>query len=685
MADTGKTETQLAQEAADARRRMAELEAQACGLQSRIRRLESLNASMKRLSGVFDLAALGKAVEEVVRQYTAFDRLGLAVLLDDGSMRYLITDEGTPPSRTVCAPGSAMDRAIASRRPVIRQDLLAEDRFFVNDATRASGIRSDTILPLVSRNQVVGALSLASYQTGAYGEDDLELLQPLADQIAVLVDNARLYQERNEAYRELRLIYDQISELVVLVQTRPGDHFRFAFANRAYLEAMGLPEKEAAGLRIEEILPKAIAESMIERCREAIRKGAPARYEEYLDLTTGRLAVETTLTPVLNEQDVCTHLLWVGRNITERKQAEREAVRLERLHAFEEMAQGVSHNFNNMMVGVLGYAQVIEMQSQDAQAVEHARKITQSAMRAKQLVHRLNLSVGRGGGQAPHRVGGLEVAVREAVAATRPRWKDEMESRGVVVKVRTRPDRVPAVRATQVELHEILIHLIFNALDAMPDGGEIDIGIRDAGAFVALTVKDSGIGMDAETQRRIFEPFFTTKQDVGSGLGLSMVDRTMTGWGGRIEVDSAPGRGTTFTLLLPVWQGEEKEAAAGDAGLRGRLLVVDDEDTVLEVLSLALRAYNVDTAADGEDAVRRFRPGQYDAVLIDLGIPGIPGDEVARRIKGIDSRVVTVLITGWDLVDEDPKLLPFDFYISKPFRMADIQNLVKEAIASRKG
>ena len=685
MGNTEKTEAQLALGVADARRRIAELETQAQGHQSRIRQLESLNASMKRLSGVFDLAALGKAVEEVARQYAAFDRLGLAVLLADGSMRYLITDEGTPPPRTVRSPGSAMDRAMISRQPVIRQDTLADDRFYVNDRTRASGIRSDAILPLVSGGQTVGALSLASYQTGTYGEDDLELLQPLADQIAVLVDNARLYQERNEAYRELKLIYDQISELVFLVQVRPGDHFRLAFANRAYLETMGLSEKGVAGLRVEEILPKAIADATVQRCREAMRKGGPARYEEHLDLPTGRLTVETTLTPVLNEQDICTHLLWVGRNITERKQAEREAIRLERLHAFEEMAQGVSHNFNNMMVGVLGYAQIIEMQSQDPQAAEHARKITQSAMRAKELVHRLNLSVGRGGLQAPHRVDCLEAAVNEAVAATRPRWKDETESRGIAVEVITRLDRVPAVRATQVELHEILIHLIFNAVDAMPDGGEIDIGIQDAGAFVALTVKDSGIGMDAETQRRIFEPFFTTKQDVGSGLGLSMAYRTVTGWGGRIEVDSASGRGTTFTLLLSVWQGEEKGDAAGDAGALGRLLVVDDEDAVLEVLRLALQAYDVETAAGGEDAVGRFHPGQYDAALIDLGIPGIPGDEVARRIKAIDPRVVTVLITGWDLLDDDPKLLPFDFYISKPFRVADIQSLVKEALASRRG
>ncbi|MCZ6633356.1 MAG: ATP-binding protein [bacterium] len=245
-----------------------------------------------------------------------------------------------------------------------------------------------------------------------------------------------------------------------------------------------------------------------------------------------------------------------------RGKTDQEIIRLERLHALEEMAQRVAHNFNNILVGMLGYAQIIEMQSEDPNAVRHAKKIVESSLRAKDLVKRLNLSVRQVGEMPSYRVTSLNTIVQEAVRATRPQWQGEAGKKGILIEIVQDLDAVPPIRSSPVELHHVLVHLISNAADAMRKGGEILITTRLWGNLVTVAVKDQGVGMDAEVQKRIFEPFFTTKQDVGSGLGLSMAYRTVMGWNGRIEVESEPGQGSTFTVFLPVWQEEAQIEAS---------------------------------------------------------------------------------------------------------------------------
>ncbi|MDP6779207.1 MAG: ATP-binding protein [Candidatus Latescibacteria bacterium] len=367
--------------------------------------------------------------------------------------------------------------------------------------------------------------------------------------------------------------------------------------------------------------------------------------------------------------------------------SELEIVRLERLEALGDMARGVAHNFNNILVGVLGYAQLIETQSQDPQTVENASEIAASALRAKELVRRLNLSVGRAADTPAQLVDDLNGIVLDAVEATRPKWVNEARSRGVSVAVRTHLGEVPPVTGHVVGLHQILVHLITNAVDAMPEGGAITISTHVSGDRVALEVSDTGVGMDAQRRQRIFEPFYTTKHDVGSGLGLSMVYRTVLAWDGRIEVDSAPGQGSTFKIQLPTWVGEasvEVEQPAPPTAEGGRVLVIDDEKTIHLVLKQALRRHAVSVFTSGDDALRALEKDEYDVALIDLGLPGISGDEVALRIKERDARVVTVLCTGWDLPAGDPRLSAFELQVNKPFRIAEIQKTVDRALAMRR-
>ena len=369
--------------------------------------------------------------------------------------------------------------------------------------------------------------------------------------------------------------------------------------------------------------------------------------------------------------------------IEERRQTERELVRLERLRALGEMSAGVSHNLNNLLVGIIGPSEMLLSDLQDPDSQELVRMIHIASRRAADLVQRLHKAVQVESEVALEPVSVDEV-VAEAVHTTRPRWKDEAQARGVQVEVVVEPGDPPPIRATQDELHHVLVNLIFNAVDALPKGGTVTLRTWQEGDEVRLSVRDTGIGMDEETSRRIFEPFFTTKKDVGTGLGLSTVYGSVNRWGGRIEVASRPGEGTAFELSFPLWAGDYiAEGEGGPVTVRGRrLLFIDDEVMVIKLLERLFGAENeVRSFYSGESALADFAPGYFDAVLVDLGLQSMSGDEVARRLREVDASLAIVLITGWKLEEDDPRLAAFDFYLHKPFgHLQRVQTTVQRAV-----
>ena len=302
------------------------------------------------------------------------------------------------------------------------------------------------------------------------------------------------------------------------------------------------------------------------------------------------------------------------REIVERKRAEEAVVRLERLGALGEMSAGVSHNLNNILTGVLGPAEMVEMLTEDPIVLREVGLIRTSALRARDLVARLHQAVrGESDQLGPVK---LNKAIEEAVSAGRPRWKDEPESRGRNVQVHTSLTPVADVSGTVVGLHDIVLNLLFNAVDALPEGGDIWIETRPTEHGVLVSVRDNGVGMTDEVRRRVFDPFFTTKANVGTGLGLSTVYGQVTRWGGEISVDSVPGEGTTFTIVFRGWEGVPVRQA-GEAEKRtrkrGRILIVEDEEMVREVVfRMLVLHHEVETVSSGEAALAVFESGKFD-------------------------------------------------------------------------
>lgn len=243
------------------------------------------------------------------------------------------------------------------------------------------------------------------------------------------------------------------------------------------------------------------------------------------------------------------------RSALDTMQAAQEGlVQAEKSRALGAMAAGVAHEFNNILAIVLGKVQLLLARTQDESVREPLAQVEEAAWRAADTVRRLQ-------GFAATRTTEPAIAVdvntlvHDAVTLTRGLWKDEAEARGVAIEVVTDLEDVPPVRGSAVELREAVTNLLLNAIDAMPRGGRLRLATRTERDGVRLTVSDSGEGMSDEVRRRIFDPFFSTRSPRRSGLGLSVVHGIVYRHGGRIEVDSAPGRGTTVTLWLPAAPG----------------------------------------------------------------------------------------------------------------------------------
>jgi len=351
----------------------------------------------------------------------------------------------------------------------------------------------------------------------------------------------------------LQTIYAHSDIGIFVLDVLGEGEYRYVGINPVHERLTGIRSEEVVGKTPRELechLGKETIDSIIGHYDACVEKREMVETESYVEIEGKGDWWFSRLTPLLDEDGNVYRLVGSRIIITERKRVERELVRLERLRAVGELSAGVSHNLNNILTNVLGPAQLLKRKTNDPELLREVDDIVISGLRARDLVRELHLSVRSTGEESLHPIA-VDSVAHQAMQTSSPRWKDEPEGRGMTIEMVTHWGGVAPIQGTEVGLHDILTNLIFNAVDAMPEGGKIDIRTQMVEEKVQIIFSDTGAGMDEETRRRVFEPFFTTKMDVGTGLGLSTVHNTVIGWGGTIEVDSAPGEGATFTLCFP--------------------------------------------------------------------------------------------------------------------------------------
>jgi signal transduction histidine kinase/ActR/RegA family two-component response regulator len=357
-----------------------------------------------------------------------------------------------------------------------------------------------------------------------------------------------------------------------------------------------------------------------------------------------------------------------------------QLVQSAKLNALGEMAGGVAHDFNNILAAILGRTQLLLRSMENTEIRRQLVVIEQAALDGASTVRRVQ-EFTRLRQDEHFQTVDIAQVLRDVVEFTRPAWMSGAKKRGLHVEVRQFLDSKHPVAGNASELREVFTNLVLNALDAMPFGGLILITSQDGAEGVVVRVRDTGVGMDAETQARIFDPFFTTKPVKGTGLGLSVAYGIVTRHHGTISVDSQAGLGTEFVLTFPASRPAHPGLAETHSGSpsefpRMRILVVDDEEPVLEVLAdmFRNRGQEVRTAIGGEAGIAELQHFRPEVVFSDLGMPDVNGWDVARRVKSQAPETPVVLVTGWgsQLEEGSAQARGVDLIMAKPFSMDDV-------------
>jgi PAS domain S-box-containing protein len=415
--------------------------------------------------------------------------------------------------------------------------------------------------------------------------------------------------------------------------------------------------------------------------------------QQYEMLTSSgqELVYELTGTPVKDNDGNVISIVVIGRDVTEKNILEKQLRHTQKMEAIGTLAGGIAHDFNNVLTPIMGYSEIIRLKlmqekDPDESILEYLSGILRAAKRAKSLVEQI-LTFSRSSEQ------------KESLQYVHPIVKEVMKLMRVTLPstiaiIEHIDEQCGIISVDPVQIHQILINLCTNSAHAMAGGhGTLTVTLasgstdQDGQEWLRLSVADTGCGIPPEMQERIFEPYFTTKEKSrGTGMGLAMVHGIISRQGGRIEVHSEMGKGTTFEIYLPVTRKPTRidQVVNMSDFLRGqgRILLVDDEAQVVQVTGELLTSlgYEVTGRTSSHAALSLFKdnPEGFDLVLTDLTMPELTGVELSREMKMIRRDLPVVLFTGYSdqLSKEDAFKAGIDQYCMKPVSLRELSNVI---------
>jgi PAS domain S-box-containing protein len=434
---------------------------------------------------------------------------------------------------------------------------------------------------------------------------------------------------------------------------------------------------------------------------ETILSGKVWSGEFHNKMKNGELYWEhATISPIINEKGEITHFLAVKEDVTDKKILLNQLLQSQKVESIGTLASGIAHDFNNVLGIILAYLGVLEYQQKDTQMFSESLNVIKKAVE-----------------RGAHLVSQILTFARKTDTTIRPMSLKDLINEISIMIQQTFPkiievkvlleNNLPYLSADKTKIHQVILNLCVNARDAMPKGGILTISANKISDnqlpkkyskgkhqhYIALSVADNGIGMDQRTMQQIFDPFFTTKSvDKGTGLGLSVVYGIAELHNGYIDVQSEVGKGSTFTLYLPLIENVEKiilkdEKTKGE--LRGgteTILVVEDEESLISMIKIVLETngYTVLEARNGEEGVHIYENNmeKIHMVLTDMGLPKLTGFEEFKKIKKLDPDVKVVFASGYF----DPNLKSELFkdgvkaFIQKPYDANEILRTIREVL-----
>jgi PAS domain S-box-containing protein len=640
---------------------------------------------VRPLTAALPLAAKLRQVLESTRDLLPARHVGAWLLEPDGSLTCVAAFDR--------ARGRALHEAeLAAAMPPVPAARLAMQRGYADEHESVSRVEGDVlVVPLWASGAWLGCLCLEPPQEGRDWPPTVSRLAAgVGALVALAVSLERASSEVAALRHNLELLQNVVQDQTDLI-LRTDRKGRILFANRAALEFAGLSEAEALGRQVYEFAPEG-EHAFVTEQNAAISADHPlVRYEHRTVRRDGSIAIMAWLVRGLLEDGKVHEYQAIGRDVTREREQDERMREAQRLESLAVLAGGIAHDFNNLLTPILGYADALrrDLGGEPRQAAR-VEEIARAAERAQQLVRQILIF----GQKDTGAVGLIEVApaLRETLAFLRSSLPSRIQLEVLV------DDDCGAVKAQASDVYQLLSNLCTNAYQAMPAGGKLTVSAsrvtlrRSEGEvdYCQIIVRDTGHGMDPDVQKRIFEPFFTTKRPgEGTGLGLSMVHGVVTSLGGTIAVQSRPGEGTSFVVLLPSVDPNPIVSRSPGEGARpghGRVLVVDDEPPVALVLRDLLEelGHKVDVRTTPNDALAAFLrdPDGYGLVITDLTMPRMGGIELAWRVHQARPDLPVLLMTGFGelLTRDDLKAASIVDLIKKPFSIEEVEAIVSRVL-----
>ena len=565
----------------------------------------------------------------------------------------------------------------------------------------------DVIRELKKKERLSGVEQVWPKKDGGlfHVEVNFSMIKDIKSNAAGSLACIRDINDRKKAEEELRRSEERYHSLV-----ENANDAILSTDNRGRIISFNKKAERMFGYTRDEILGKSVVVLSPERARARQEK----MFEEFSKTNTLYIVGKTMEGEGLRKDghefpmEGSTFIIEVGgesiltvmiRDISDRKGMEERLLQSEKLKSLGELAGGVAHNFNNILAIILGRTQLLRRNTETPPEKKERRKLVQELRKSLDIIERASFD----GADTVRRIQefsrkkdedynnknftdvDLNEVINSTLEFTKVKWQDEAVSKGIKISVTKELDSLAPVSGNPSELREVFINLINNAIDALPEGGTIKVKTFMDNGNVVGVIEDTGIGIPKDVQDKIFDPFFTTKGVQSTGLGMSVSYGIIHRHHGKIVLESAQDKGTSFTITIPRQEGvvleEKKEESRADERKKARILVIEDEEDVRELLKDILTdgGHSVEFTPDGKKGIELFRGGKFDMVFTDLGMPGMSGWQVSEQIKKINKKTPVVLITGWEVQQKGRELKKsgVDIVVKKPFRVNEILELVQ--------
>lgn len=514
--------------------------------------------------------------------------------------------------------------------------------------------------------------------------------------IQVWVRDIENRKQAERALRDSEEKYRTILETIEDVYYEVDVHGNFRFLNDSAVKTFGYNKEELIGRNYRDFMTWTDAAKADELFTRVYRTGEPVKAYDLKFVTAdgAERHIEISVSAVPGSGRAAG-FRGICRDVTQRKRAEEELLKLQKLESIGVLGGGIAHDFNNILTAIQGNISVAKLHlNPDEKAFEKLTEAEKAGARARDLTQQL-LTFAKGGAPIKQTASIYDI-VRESC---------EFALRGSNVGfTMTVPKDISTVEVDEVQISRVIGNLVINADHAMPEGGLIEVRLEDRrvtggdetplpeGDYVHISVSDQGVGISEDVLPKVFDPYFTTKSE-GSGLGLATAYSIVKNHDGLITVESEPGLGTTFQVYLPASRKTAEARMLPDdkvAPGKGRILLMDDEEQIRDLAEelLTLLGYTARTARDGAEAVdlyeRELRRGRrFDAVILDLTVPGgMGGMEAARRLRIIDPHVRSIVSSGYsnDPIMADYARYGFHGVIPKPYDARRLSVALREAL-----